>query len=106
MQATHHENRLFFGLSGLQPDVSEDGIATQKIQHKRVQPMPHIWEHRKSRWPKMYEGMLYAASCSTLGVPLKKEQPYLAANAWWESKRAEFDAHPVPPNHHRRIKND
>ncbi len=57
------------------------------------------WEAPKLRWRKLHRGKLYIVSCRALGVPETKADSYLAANAWWATRRAEIDgSHPVRPN--------
>ena len=61
------------------------------------------WEAPKSRWRKMHHGKIYTVSCDLLGTPPTKEASYLAANAWWQSKRAEIDGQTPPHFHHQTI---
>lgn len=42
------------------------------------------------RWKKMHKGTMHRVSCDDLGLPKTKwtkQDSYLLANAWWESKR-------------------
>jgi integrase len=58
------------------------------------------WEPSRARWRKMHRGKVYVVFCTTLGVPATKQQSYVAANEWWETKRAELDAnHPTRHPH-------
>jgi integrase len=57
------------------------------------------WEGSKSRWRKMHKGKMFFVTCESLGVPASKQQSYLAANAWWEAKKAELAAIPPPRKH-------
>lgn len=46
---------------------------------------------RQGRWQKRYRSSLYGVSPRQLKCPPTKEASRLAANAWWEQKKAELD---------------
>ena len=48
------------------------------------------WTQQK-RWQKRYKGKLYGVSPRQLGCPPTKEGSRVAANAWWEAKKAAVD---------------
>src|SRR5688572_3586899 len=49
------------------------------------------WVASQKRWTKAYKGTRYYVSAKELGCPPTMVESLLAANAWWERKRAEVD---------------
>jgi hypothetical protein len=47
---------------------------------------------------------MYSVSCRQLEVAESKEASWQAANRWWESKKAEIDARPTPPQPEQEFK--
>ena len=56
------------------------------------------WVPSRKGWLKHYRGGMYSVLCRQLEVEETKEASWQAANRWWESKKAEFDARPRPPD--------
>jgi len=51
----------------------------------------HMSWTKQKRWQKRYKGKLYGVSPRQLECPPTKEGSRVAANAWWEQKKAELD---------------
>ncbi len=55
------------------------------------------WVASQHRWTKMYKGVRYYVSTRELGTLPTQADSILAANEWWERKRAEIDLARCPP---------
>jgi hypothetical protein len=55
------------------------------------------WIRSQKRWTKMYKGTRYYVSTRELGMPATEADSLLAANRWWEAKRAEIDGGRAAP---------
>src|SRR5262249_10098833 len=57
--------------------------------------MPRVlhmtWEKARRRWRKMYRGKVYTISPKELGCNPTMVDSIVAANEWWEKKKAELD---------------